>query len=171
MLECHPMDPQRRLFLRGRSTVNTAPPAPRPPWARTEREFITHCTRCDDCITACPEGILVKGDGGFPEVRFNETGCTSCARCVEACRPLALVRQANQPPWDWRATMGPSCLAQQKVECRVCGEICDSAAIRFVPTLGGIASPTLDMARCTGCGACVAPCPTHAIAMKAPSHD
>lgn len=163
------MDPQRRLFLRGRPAVKQAPPVPRPPWALAEAEFLTICTRCDACIQACPEGILFKGDGGFPEVRFSHTGCTTCGRCVEACQPRALLRNTDQPPWDWRADIGPACLALKKVECRVCGEICDTAAIRFTPTLGGISCPTLDATRCNGCGTCLTPCPTQAITLKMPT--
>lgn len=163
------MDPQRRLFLRGRPTAKSVPPAPRPPWAVAEADFIQHCTRCDACISICPEGILTQGDGGFPEVRFSQTGCTACGQCVEACLPRALVRTPNQSPWAWRAIIGLNCLAQKKVECRVCGEVCDATAIRFTPTLGGISPPVLDVARCIGCGACVAPCPTQAIVMKEPT--
>ena len=41
-----------------------------------------------------------------------------------------------------------------------------AGAIRFRPTLGGVSQPELDRAACTGCSACVAPCPTHAIACR-----
>jgi ferredoxin-type protein NapF len=47
--------------------------------------------------------------------------------------------------------------------------MCDAGAIRFKPTLGGVTSPALDLSLCTGCGACVAPCPTQAISMKTPA--
>lgn len=163
------MDPQRRLFLRGKPTTKDAQRSPRPPWALAEAVFVKRCTRCDACIEACPESILFRGDGGFPEVSFSQTGCTACGHCVEACSPDALVRKPSQAGWSWQANIGATCLAMKKVECRVCGEICDAAAIRFKPTLGGIASPALDLSRCTGCGACVAPCPTQAITMKEPA--
>ena len=61
------VDASRRGFLRGR-------PRPRaeirPPWALTEPAFSARCTRCGDCLTACPQKILVAGDGGFPTVDF-----------------------------------------------------------------------------------------------------
>ena len=159
------MDHQRRSFLRGRPLAPAKQAAPRPPWSVAEADFVALCTRCDACIPACPEGILFKGDGAFPEVRFTQTGCTACGRCVEACVPKALSRSANQEPWVLRAEIGIDCLALKKVECRVCGESCDAGAIRFMPVLGGVSSPALDRGRCTGCGMCVAPCPTKAIAM------
>lgn len=58
-----------------------------------------------------------------------------------------------------------ACLARQGVECRLCGDACDSGALRFRPTAGGIAQPQLDLARCTRCGDCVRPCPVGAISV------
>lgn len=58
-----------------------------------------------------------------------------------------------------------SCLAQRGIECRLCGDACDSGALRFRPTRGGIAQPVLDLTRCTRCGDCVAPCPVGAISV------
>lgn len=160
------MDPQRRFFLRGRVATQAPVQPPRPPWALAEAGFLQRCTRCSDCISACPEAILVRGDGAYPEVRFSERGCTECGACVQACQPAALQRQPGAAPWQWRPRFGDACLAQRKVECRICGEICDHGAIRFRPALGGIAQPSLDTERCTGCGVCVAPCPTQAISLK-----
>lgn len=160
------MDPQRRFFLRGRVASKAPVQPPRPPWALAEADFLQRCTRCSDCITACPEAILVRADGGYPEVSFSVRGCTECGACAEACAPAALLRHPDQLPWNWKPQFGDSCLAQRKVECRICGEICDHGAIRFRPALGGIAQPSLDSERCTGCGACVSPCPTQAISFK-----
>ena len=160
------MDPQRRFFLRGRIATKAPVQPPRPPWALAEAGFLQRCTRCGDCIAACPESILASGDGGYPEVRFSVRGCTECGACVEACAPVALRRQPGLLPWNWKPQFSDACLARRKVECRICGEICDHGAIRFRPELGGIAQPSLDPERCTGCGACVSPCPTQAISLK-----
>lgn len=127
------------------------------------------CTRCGACAQACPTGIVVPGDGGFPVVDFRRGECTFCARCVDRCEPRALVRSAEHAtPWAVRASIGERCLATQGVECRVCGENCPQAAIRFRPRLGGVARPALDPEACNGCGACVAPCPAQAIRVAAP---
>ena len=151
----------RRNFLRGRVAAHRG--EPRPPWALAEGEFVNACTRCGDCARACPTRIIRQGDGGYPTVDFARGECTFCGECVAHCPTRALQRAPQQPPWPLRATIGERCLARQSVECRVCGEMCEFAAIRFVPQPGGIAAPQLDSERCTGCGACVAPCPTAAI--------
>lgn len=156
----------RRGFLRGRT--RRVEPAQRPPWALDEATFIDRCTRCDACVAACPTAILVRADGGYPAVDFSRGECTFCAECVSRCAPRALQRTAaGEEAWPLRARIGTACLAAQGVECRVCGEACPTAAIRFRPRLGGVAQPALDAGACNGCGACFAPCPTRAIALQA----
>ncbi len=160
-----PIAVSRRGFLRmGRRTVE---PARRPPWAIDEILFIDRCTRCDRCIEACPTQILTRMDGGFPGVDFSRGECSFCAECLSRCELQALFRaEAGAPPWTLVAAIGPECLAERGVECRVCGEACPAGAIRFRLQRGGVARPILDAGGCTGCGACIGPCPTRAIGMQ-----
>jgi ferredoxin len=72
-------------------------------------------------------------------------------------------RQADVARSELRPRIGPGCLALQRVECRVCGEACEEAAIRFRPQLGGISSPQLKLDSCSGCGDCLNACPVQAI--------
>lgn len=154
----------RRNFLRGR--VSTHAPQLRPPWAQAEAAFTAACTRCGDCARACPTRIIKQGDGGYPTVDFSLGECTFCGECVTACQPAALSRpEPTATAWAIRATISEGCLAKRQVECRICGEQCAESAIRFRPQIGGIAQPELDPGKCTGCGACVAPCPTQAISI------
>jgi len=151
----------RRNFLRGRFSARQGPL--RPPWALTEEDFPRACTRCGDCLRACPTHIIIERDGGYPTIDFGEGECTFCADCASACKTGALQRSPGQAPWSVRASIGEHCLAEQRVECRVCGDLCAAGAIRFVPRVGSVAAPHVERERCTGCGACVAPCPTRAI--------
>lgn len=65
------------------------------------------------------------------------------------------------------AVIGSNCMAFDDVVCRSCGDVCDEAAIRFSPRLGGAALPEVLVARCTGCGACATACPAGAVTMAA----
>lgn len=157
------VDASRRGFFRGR-------PHPRaeirPPWALDEAAFIDACTHCNDCLGACPEHIVVAGDGGFPTIDFRRGECTFCGDCASACKTGALQRSEGRQPWLLKAKIGPVCLPAQGVECRICGDYCDTRAIRFTPRLGGAPLPEIDVENCTGCGACVAPCPVAAITVR-----
>lgn len=63
------------------------------------------------------------------------------------------------------ARLGLSCLALANVVCRSCGDVCETAAIRFRPRLGAAAQPEVDHARCNGCGDCLPACPSTAITL------
>lgn len=159
----------RRAFLLGRAAVPDSVPAlasapVRPPWALPEPGFRDACERCDDCVRACEEGIIFRGPDGYPEVSFAAGGCTLCADCVAACNARALTGDTErESPWAHRVAIGAGCLSRVGVECRSCGEACDSAAIRFRPRVGGPAWPDLDIGCCTGCGQCLPRCPVGAI--------
>lgn len=157
----------RRHFLRADLGGRTTPL--RPPWAMPEARFLAACTRCDDCLSACAAGIL-KADGrGYPVVDFARGECTFCAACVETCRSGALARDARSAaPWSLKASIEPDCLARQGVMCSVCREQCGYDAISLQPQRGGVPLPQIETSACTGCGACVAPCPTASIRIAIP---
>lgn len=160
---------QRSDFLRGALYAKAMPF--RPPWAIAEPAFTDACTRCGDCLTACPESILAPGRGGFPEIDFRKGACSFCGACVGACKAGALKRGDAENPWRLgpgrlgARVSGDTCLSMKGVTCRVCGDRCEARAISFTLAVGGRASPCVALTECTGCGACVAPCPTAAIEM------
>ncbi|MGB8052179.1 MAG: 4Fe-4S dicluster domain-containing protein, partial [Azonexus sp.] len=90
------VDASRRGFLRGRPRPKAKI---RPPWALPETDFVDRCTRCGNCLSACPQKILVAGDGGFPTIDFSQHECTFCGDCATACQPLALFRAGGLPAW------------------------------------------------------------------------
>jgi ferredoxin-type protein NapF len=173
------IDRSRRAFLRrplaglvegrggqaGRSERARAADPWRPPWATAG--FEDACTRCGACLDACPENILVVGDGGFPEVDVSEGSgeCTFCRACVDACPEPAFDDPDRTGPWDWVARIEAGCLAKNGIVCQTCGDVCDYDAIPFAPEESGPPVPWLKTDACTGCGACVAACPAQVISI------
>lgn len=160
-------DASRRALLRGRTS-----PAPvlRPPWALGEAAFLEACTVCRACIERCPEQVLVRGAGGYPEFDPRRGECTFCGDCADACAPHALDREAVQAPWTWVARVGADCLARHGIVCSSCRDHCPERAIVF-RAVTGVATPDIDSTRCTGCGACVGVCPAAAIELRAPARE
>lgn len=165
----------RRRFLRGEflhslqsETVKVQGfQGVRPPWTVSESLFIQHCTTCGDCVKACETQILVQGQGGFPEVQFDKGECTFCQKCVDVCQQ-PVFRPVSEVAWRHKINITNECLTQKQVECRACQDSCEMRAIRFVPQLGKVAQPSLNLADCNGCGACISACPVSAIKLDYP---
>ncbi|MGD8170604.1 ferredoxin-type protein NapF [Vibrio sp. TRT 21S02] len=149
---------KRRLFSRNVKEDNSV----RLPWLANGALFTEQCTRCEKCVDSCETKIIKQGDGGFPTVDFSVDECTFCYKCAEAC-PEPLFLSKTEQPWEAKAEITSNCLAKQNVECRSCGDMCETMAIRFKPQLGKVAQPILSLDECSGCGACVSVCPTSSI--------
>ena len=159
-------DLHRRAFLRGKSSEDGLS-ALRPPWTMLDL-FADQCTRCDDCIAACPERIISRGDGGFPEVSFRRGECTFCGECADVCRAGVFQPEARNVESAWTLSVAinaSSCLSMNAVVCRICGDRCEPEAIRFQLRTGAVSVPQVDEALCTGCGACQFSCPVDAVAI------
>ena len=159
----------RADLLRGRFGRHHRPQI-RPPGAIDETGFLASCTRCEDCRNACPQQVIVAGNGGYPTLDTRQAGCTFCGACQRACTTAAL-GIAPEARLAWRPVFADSCLALNRVVCRSCSDSCDTAAISFALQTGGRSQPVLDGQSCTGCGHCVSACPSHALSMHSPSPD
>ena len=70
----------------------------RPPGAIEETEFLSLCTRCDECIKACPAKAIKRSNGlmdvavGTPIIVPKENPCVLCngLLCIAACKEGAL---------------------------------------------------------------------------------
>jgi ferredoxin-type protein NapF len=148
----------------------------RPPWALEESLFTDECTRCNECISACAEEIIIIGDGGFPEIDFKRGECTFCEDCVDACAKQssngqpALMKQEGKQPFYFNITIDDSCLAKQKIHCQSCKDACDTRAITMPwpknVSLGAIQTPEINIEDCTSCGACISICPSQSISIN-----
>jgi len=110
-----------------------------------------------------------RGDGGYPEIVFSQAGCTFCGACAEACGEGCFhAERDDRVPWSYVASVGEDCLEHRGISCRACESWCEERAIRFRPALGGRTDIRIETTSCTGCGACVAPCPQNAISITEP---
>ena len=137
-------------------------PVHRPPGAVEERSFLAGCTRCGECINACPVGAIVlapakfREAAGTPMIDPHRSPCVMCpdTPCITACEPAVL--RADRPlrmGVAWIQTM--ACLAHTGTFCTVCSERC--------PVEGAIelraGKPRIREDVCSGCGVCASVCP------------
>jgi ferredoxin-type protein NapF len=155
----------RRNFLHGNITnrVTTV----RPPWAQQSPLFEEKCLQCNDCIDACPQNIIFRADDGYPYLAFSLNGCDFCAECLEICGTGALqgLRSDIDQAWQHRMQITDRCLSLGGIVCRTCGDHCEESAIKFSLLTQGRSLPEINPKTCTGCGQCIAICPTDAISI------
>ena len=148
-------------------------PVHRPPGAVAEARFLSDCTRCGDCQSACPHQAItlaserLRAAAGTPIIDPVESPCMVCpdTPCITACEPDVLTRVLGSPfPIMATARIIPhDCLAHLGSTCFSCSERCPvPGALNVVD-----GKPVIDAAICVGCGICahVCPAPRPAIAM------
>jgi ferredoxin len=154
-------------------TVRGQTPPLRPPGALDETRFTGVCVRCGSCVRVCPSRILRPdlGEHGLaglfaPVVKFTEGYCReNCNRCNMVCPSGAITRLSLAE--KRLRVIGPAavdldlCLLANGQECTTCIRACPYEAIAMEEIAGGLSSkPVVDLAKCTGCGACELACPT-----------
>lgn len=135
----------------------------RPPGALPEADFLAACTKCGECLKACPAQCIVTDEsvgGGFPAIVAERKPCVVCdsLACMEVCPTGALQVVPRFAIRMGKAVWGEGkCLRGDGDDCRLCLDVCPmgTAAID-VSAEGGIAVKDA----CTGCGQCQHVCPT-----------
>lgn len=132
----------------------------RPPGAVQEDLFTERCTKCGDCIDACPhdaiEPLMVqKTPGIYP----GEAPCQLCEDlpCIHACEAEALIPLNNH----FEVRMGLAKVFQNVCTagngCNACVAKCPTEAISMD---FGAFLVVVDEGRCVGCGICQYICGT-----------
>jgi ferredoxin-type protein NapG len=133
----------------------------RPPGAVGEELFLELCTRCGDCLPACPFGSITKDQAtGFPIIVAKESPCYLCAEfpCIAACSTKALLPVGDPT----RVRMGlavvsrDDCVADQG--CQSCIARCPVEALSVVDFSDPY--PVVEQGKCVGCGICEETCST-----------
>lgn len=146
----HGAGPEKRTYLR-------------PPGALEEAAFLLTCTRCGDCVSACPRGALrllplsAGVAAGTPFIDPAERACDLCGGCLPACRAGALQSAADDVPLRIGLAEVDSalCWAHRGQICDLCYQRCPlpDRALRMVA-----GKPQVIQEGCTGCGLCVEAC-------------
>ena len=139
----------------------------RPPGARDEQDFLNVCSRCGNCVHACPVNAIKmdyssKLAGGAPYIDPDVAACVMCDSlgCMTQCPSSALMLVPREEIDIGTAVWNPSlCLRTVTGEpCTMCVDHCP---------VGTLALEVIDnrievhQDHCTGCGACQNNCPTN----------
>jgi len=132
----------------------------RPPGAVAEALFLERCTKCGDCIKACPYGSI-KPDRtvGLPVIFPDEVPCHLCDDfpCIAACATDALLEVSGKE----EVRMGQArvshrdCTAGQG--CHACVSRCPTEALAMDFDYFRL---LVEPSRCVGCGICEQVCKT-----------
>ncbi|MCP3901002.1 MAG: 4Fe-4S binding protein [Desulfobacteraceae bacterium] len=145
----------------------------RPPGAVMETDFLSRCTRCGECMVACPTNTLqpIWFKAGLPAlfspaVTLRRGFCDpKCHECGTVC-PTNAIRPLGKSDRIWAKT-GTASIIRQKClawefnkSCMVCDEVCPYDAIEFKIEAGNkVPVPHVIENKCAGCGYCEHFCP------------
>lgn len=145
----------------------------KPAGSMSLKNFTTHCTACQLCVSVCPNQVL-RPSGNLmtlmqPEMSYEKGWCRpECTKCSDVCpsgpiRPVT-VEEKSSIQIGHAVIVYENCVVNSDgVSCGNCARHCPSGAIRMVHSVPGDKSslmiPTVVEERCIGCGACENLCP------------
>lgn len=146
-----------------------------PPGAKSVKNFTTHCTACQLCISECPNQVLRPSTSldNFmqPVMQFDKGYCRpECDRCSSVC-PVGAILPLEDTSMRSAISVGHAvvdrevCLeANGTSKCGNCARRCPSQAIVMVEDKTSTEEsprrfPAVNEAACIGCGACEHLCP------------
>lgn len=144
-----------------------------PPGAQGQKNFSSHCTACQLCVTACPNNILRPSNSLLtlmqPEMSYERGYCRpECTECSQVCPAGAISKitpaektaiSIGQAVW-----IKDNCVVNtDQLQCTSCERHCPTSAITLVASNPAdeksLKIPSVNKALCIGCGACEYYCP------------
>lgn len=138
------------------------------------RHFHQHCTRCQLCVSQCPNDVLRPSTSldrlMLPEMSYENGWCRpECTKCSEVC-PAGAILEIT-PEEKTAIHVGTAsvdldlCVVNRdNVHCGNCARHCPAGAIKMVrknpDDENSLLIPTVLEDRCIGCGACEFLCPS-----------
>ncbi|MCM1449674.1 MAG: 4Fe-4S dicluster domain-containing protein [Clostridiales bacterium] len=144
-----------------------------PPGSLSYTHLLYHCTGCQLCVAACPNGVIRPSTDPshflMPVVSYERGYCRpECTRCSELCPAGAIqpiTREEKSSISIGHAVFIPdNCITvTDGHECGNCFRHCPTGAITMVPSDASDPKsrkmPRVDIEKCIGCGACENLCP------------
>ena len=144
-----------------------------PPGSFSAKNMASKCTGCQLCVSQCPNEVLRPSTDLLhlmqPEMSYERGYCRiECNRCSEVC-PAGAIRllpleEKSSTQIGHAVWIKKNCIpVTDGVECGNCERHCPVGAIMMVPLdendEESVMIPTVNEARCIGCGACENLCP------------
>ena len=156
-----------RGSISSQSSSSHTLPILRPPGALDEADFLSTCSRCNACVTACPaQCIRIDANvaGNAPFIVAQESACVVCTglECMFVCPSGALVPtrlaeiDMGLAVWNADTCVRKSGQETDAQECTICIDDCPIGEVAIRLYEGKI--QVLD--GCVGCGVCENHCPT-----------
>ena len=144
-----------------------------PPGSRSAKNMASKCTGCQLCVSQCPNEVLRPSTDLLhlmqPEMSYERGYCRiECNRCSEVCPTGAIhllpLEEKSSTQIGHAVWVKKNCIpVTDGVECGNCERHCPVGAIMMVPLdendEESVMIPTVNEARCIGCGACENLCP------------
>ena len=145
--------------------------------SKSVKDFYAHCTACQLCVAACPNGVLRPSTDlrrlMQPEMSYERGYCRpECVRCSEVCPTGAILKITKEEKTQYRVGLArvnrDLCVVETKgTSCGNCARHCPAGAIKMVKVNPddpeSLRRPTVIEERCIGCGACENLCPARPV--------
>lgn len=144
-----------------------------PPGAVSLSHLQKHCTGCQLCISACPNGVLRPSTELStlmqPIVEYEKGYCRpECIKCAEVCptgafHSITIEEKSSIQIGRAIVKLNTCVMSARGRKCGNCADKCPTAAIKIVPMESENEKsrymPVVNESKCIGCGACEYYCP------------